>query len=106
MNGDSHWRTDRPSTLQAHQIVCLEDAQTRLYAEVIQVMPQRQTCWVRPTLLVIAAEVYTLDGCPDIIWPSAGFRPALDTEVIPLLGITEPSPQGCQYLRQFLHRLT
>ncbi|TVQ58299.1 MAG: hypothetical protein EA366_06930 [Spirulina sp. DLM2.Bin59] len=97
---------DRSSTLQAHQIVCLADPQARLYAEVIQVMPQRQTCWVRPTLLVVADQVYNLDHCPDIIWPIAGFRPALDTEVIPLLGNTAASPLGCQYLRQFLHRLT
>ncbi|WP_072619489.1 hypothetical protein [Spirulina major] len=94
--------------LHAHQIVCLEDDRAQLYAEIIQVIPQRQTCWVRPTVLVQDEVVYPVNDCPDVVWPMARFRPAFDTEVIPLLGQLEPDPadrRGCHHLRQLLQRL-
>lgn len=94
--------------LHAHQIVCLEDEHTQLYAEIIQVIPQRQTCWVRPTVLAQDGVVYPVTDCPDLVWPIARFRPAFDTEVIPLLAQLAPHRAdrvGCDRLRQLLHRL-
>ncbi|GAB4192385.1 MAG: hypothetical protein Fur006_36720 [Coleofasciculaceae cyanobacterium] len=84
---------------QPHQIVCLEHENTRLYTEVIDVVTARQTCWVRPLMLVISSvshdslsvvspqqlRLYDLRQGADLLWPVALFRPALDTEVIPLL---------------------
>ncbi|MDY7012931.1 MAG: hypothetical protein SVX43_04895 [Cyanobacteriota bacterium] len=73
------------------QIVCLEYGATCLYAETIQVIPQRQMCWVRPLVLARSLpttathEIYDLRHAADLVWPIALFRPALDTEAIPLL---------------------
>lgn len=83
---------------QPRQIVCLEHQDTRLYAEVIQVVESRQLCWVRPLLLVkftfnhepninlpLNLPLYDLRYSADLLWSLTSFRPALDTEVIPLL---------------------
>ena len=84
---------------QPRQIVCLEHGNTRLYAEVIEVVASRQVCWVRPVILALpAAEynpqwevspenltLYDLRQGADLLWPASLFRVALDTEVIPLL---------------------
>ncbi|HEY9599317.1 MAG TPA: hypothetical protein V6D33_16765, partial [Cyanophyceae cyanobacterium] len=81
------------------QIVYLEHETTRLYAEVIDVVASRQVCWVRPLMLAIATDeqnllpfgtgenliLYNLQQLSDLLWPASLFRPALDTEVIPLL---------------------
>ena len=84
---------------QARQIVCLEHENTRLYTEVIEVVTARQVCWVRPLLLAVSPignhslpplspeqlKLYDLRQGADLLWPASLFRPALDTEVIPLL---------------------
>ncbi len=84
---------------QPRQIVCLEHENTRLYAEIIEVVASRQVCWVRPLMLAVAAvgndslavalpeqlTLYDLRLGADLVWPASLFRPALDTEVIPLL---------------------
>lgn len=84
---------------QPHQIVCLEHENTRLYTEVIDVVTARQICWVRPLMLAISSvnnnslpavspeqlRLYDLRQGADLLWPAILFRPALDTEVIPLL---------------------
>jgi hypothetical protein len=80
------------------QIVCLEHENTRLYGEVIQVISKRKLCWVRPLMLAIALpnvdrfsnclnaeQSFNLAESSDLLWPISLFRPALDTEVIPLL---------------------
>lgn len=80
------------------QIVCLEHQDSYLYSEVIQVISDRQLCWVRPLVLTVTLDltgdpnsVLTADKqidmrfTSDLIWPLNLFRPALDTEVIPLL---------------------
>lgn len=83
------------SDFKANQIVRLESTNTRLYAEVIQVIPDRQLCWVRPLILAIdcgdefdwqeTATVVDLRMSSDLLWPIHLFKPALDTEVISLL---------------------
>jgi hypothetical protein len=84
---------------QPSQIVCLEHETTRLYAEIIEFVEARQVCWVRPLLLAVAVAdseplsvlspeqltLYDLRWGADLLWPASLFRPALDTEVIPLL---------------------
>jgi len=84
---------------QPRQIVCLEHENTRLYTEVIEVVSSRQVCWVRPMMLAIseagtdslplasaeALTLYDLRLGADLLWPTSLFRPALDTEVIPLM---------------------
>jgi hypothetical protein len=106
---------------QLRQILCLECQSSKLYAEVIQVVPDRPVCWLRPLILetpppeIIKAQdttssnrseepkntrnsqetqdpqpqpelkTYDLRLSSDLLIPPALFRPALDTEVIPLL---------------------
>jgi hypothetical protein len=83
----------------SRQIVCLEHENTCLYAEIIEFVAQRQVCWVRPLLLAVPTTdndspsivspkpliLYNLRQGADLLWPACLFRPALDTEVIPLL---------------------
>jgi hypothetical protein len=83
------------SEFQPGQIVGLDCQSTCLYAEVIQVVTQRQMCWVRPLMLVekdqpceersLSQMVSDLRQSSDLILPLSLFRVALDTEVIPLL---------------------
>jgi len=72
---------------QAKQIVCLEHQNTYLYAEVIDIIEARQMCWGRPLLLSSdeLSSLYDLREGSDILLPLSLFRPALDTELIPLL---------------------
>lgn len=86
-------------TFQPRQIVCLEYENIRLYTEVIEVVASRQICWVRPLMLLVAVAdndarlestpeqltLYDLRQSADLLWPASLFRPALDTEVIPLV---------------------
>ena len=80
------------------QIVYLTDHCHRLYCEVIQVVESRQLCWVRPLCLVDMTEekeIYSHLFAPkllidvrstsDLLYPINLFKPALDTEVLPLL---------------------
>ena len=105
---------------QPRQIVCLEHEGTRLYAEVIQVVESRQVCWVRPLLLVaftdfkypsIAPPLYDLRPSADLLWPLTLFRPALDTEVMPLVQLLVQEPPlesdsaAQQQLNQFLYQV-
>ena len=83
---------------QGNQIVCLEHENSFLYAEVIQVIELRQTCWVRPWILKVLSlkhnnlpefddnsTIFDLRESADLVLPISLFRAALDTEVIPLL---------------------
>ncbi|MEM9275825.1 MAG: hypothetical protein AAGA80_23125 [Cyanobacteria bacterium P01_F01_bin.143] len=73
-------------TFKPNQIVCLEFKDERLYSEVIQIIEQRQTCWVRP-ILISRSEIFVCDlrSSSDLILPLGLFRPCFDTEMIPLL---------------------
>ncbi|BAU66241.1 hypothetical protein STA3757_36440 [Stanieria sp. NIES-3757] len=88
--------------LQANQIVCLEQDNFCLYCEVIQIIPQRKYCWVRPLLLVFfnsslnylsslstANQTLALNNSSDLLLPESLFRPAFDTEIIPLLSVLQ-----------------
>ncbi|MEM6613355.1 MAG: hypothetical protein AAF652_14070 [Cyanobacteria bacterium P01_C01_bin.72] len=97
---------------KAKQILCLDYEGNCLYGELIQLIPQRQLCWLRPLCLVISAsvdsDIFTpsksgtfpesinssssdenvvidLRSGADLLWPASLFRPALDTEIINLI---------------------
>ncbi len=114
------------SHFQPRQIVYLEHEETRLYAEVIQVITERQMCWVRPWMLVVLLQeatnslppssgqpvLYDLRQDADLVWPINLFRPALDTEVIPLLlqldnpeSQLEKHPVAHEQLSYFIHQV-
>ena len=94
---------------QPRQIVCLEHETTRLYAEIIEFVESRQVCWVRPLMLAVPVAdnnsslqiglleqltLYDLRLGADLLWPARLFRPALDTEVIPLfVQLNDPDAQ-------------
>jgi hypothetical protein len=87
------------ATFQPAQIICLEFESNRLYAEVIQMVETHRSCWARPLALLTAQpEATSLISNPegqqslhdlrqgsDLLLPAVLFRPALDTEVVPLL---------------------
>ncbi|MGJ5675356.1 MAG: hypothetical protein ACR9NN_17375 [Nostochopsis sp.] len=101
---------------QPGQIVSLEHNDTKLYAEVIQVVISRHLCWVRPLLLLVKSSepplINDLRKASDLLWPLDLFRPALDTEVISILShvlAKEPKPEidtsTKQLLHQFIHEV-
>lgn len=115
---------------QPGQIVGLDCQNTCLYAEVIQVVTQRQMCWVRPLMLVESASEGNADSGQsfqdieqyrilsdlrqgsDLILPLSLFRVALDTEVIPLLMQLDEHPGKVtiptlahQHLQAFIRRV-
>jgi len=89
------------------QILYIEHQDTRLYAEVIQVVSNRKLCWVRPLALVKPTTDSNLRSClaqgvlshvglepvelhdlrqgADLVCPQSLLQIALDTEVIPVL---------------------
>lgn len=108
-----------------HQIVCLEHQQSCLYGEVIQIIESKDLCWMRPLFLVFfplvnqakddfleTQELLDLRLTSDVAYPLKLFRPALDTEVIPLISqlksldeIQEENSISKQKLRQFLEQI-
>jgi hypothetical protein len=78
-----------------------------LYAEVIQVIPDRPSLWARPLLLSFGENgdsINVRDGS-DLILPIDLFRPALDTEVVPIFSRfikNNPSPPSPHYLQNFV----
>lgn len=80
------------------QIVCLESDNYGLYGEVIQVITQRQLCWVRPLTIATIITTYSsrfeknadreiidLRSASDLLFPLALFRASYDTEAIYIL---------------------
>lgn len=99
------------SPLVTGQIVYLEKENTRLYAEVVQIVVSRQLCWVRPLLLVVASdeEISTTDlrDTSDLLWSLNEFQAAFDIEVISLitsLMAGEPKSHMIPDARQKLHQ--
>jgi hypothetical protein len=104
-----------------NQILCIDLESLRLYAEVIQMIPDRDRLWARPVALA-EQQVYNLRllhdlrEAPQLILPPALFREALDTEVMPLMtelfqleaqAKPEPSTEvmGRQALQAFVRNL-
>lgn len=83
-------------------IVRLSHAQSHLYAEVIQVMAERQMGWLRPLLLAetedehgaespVPVKIDDLRQGADLLCPLDLLEPALDTEVLPLFSQLPPA---------------
>lgn len=106
------------------QIVCLDSGKSSLYGEVIQVVTQRQLCWVRPLTIAAALdsnsssfekdenrEIIDLRSASDLLLPLTLFRASYDTEAIFLLtklaAREEPSDkqQMSLYLNSFVKQV-
>ncbi len=75
-----------------NQIVCLEQGELRLFGEVVQMVPERSRCWVRPLAMAqVVPEslqlllLHDLRESSHLVLPAQVFREALDTEVIPMM---------------------
>ncbi len=100
-----------------HQIVRLHCDCVYLYAEVIQLVEDKDLCWARPLLLWHCnqahspslanyllqpnahsdGQLYDLRQLADLLWPTHLFQPVLDTEAIPLLTyLYDQDHQGAQ----------
>ncbi|MBD2041326.1 hypothetical protein [Microcoleus sp. FACHB-672] len=114
---------------QPSQIICLEHQNSYLYAEVIDIIEARQMCWGRPIMLAVwlagidrpseglfeqLPELYDLRDGADFLLPISLFRPALDTELIPLLPQLDIPPENKpvdapkiahRQLREFIHQI-
>ncbi len=118
------------STFSVNQVLCIEHDNAFLYSEVIQIAEERSICWVRPLAIKIVHPIthdggivnhgsgeehytlYDLRQSVDLLLPCILFRPALDTEVLPLIAaLGEAKVQSGyrdlahQQIRRFTHRL-
>jgi hypothetical protein len=100
----------RPRPWRDRQILCLDHGPQRLYAELVDIIDERNLAWVKPLWLVHGQEnapeqnlpepdrpwadelkqtlgpIDDLRGDSDLLWPVELFRAALDMELLPLLG--------------------
>jgi hypothetical protein len=104
-----------------NQIICIDLDDLRLFAEVIQMIPDRDRLWARPLALAEQENydlrlLYDLREAPQLILPPALFREAVDTEVMPLMtelfqleALAKPEPNtevlGRQALQAFVRNL-
>ncbi len=77
------------SSLKPSQIVRSSSQNYQFYGEVIAVLPARESCWVRPLILLEKKRSFVnnwidLRQASDLIFPMRYFEPALDTEIMPL----------------------
>ncbi len=101
----------------SNQIICIDLDNRRLFAEVIQMIPDRDRLWARPLALAEQEQynlrlLHDLREAPQLILPPALFRAALDTEVIPIITelfqleiLTKPDVVGYQVLNIFIDSL-
>ena len=89
---------------QPNQILYLQHQTTRVYAELIQIVPERQLGWVRPLALVegdrldwqqvdFRSNLHDLRQGSDLLCPLSLFQMALDVEVVPVLMALETFKQ-------------
>jgi hypothetical protein len=110
---------------QPNQILYLQHQTTRLYAEVIQIVPERQLGWVRPLAMVELGNeanwqrldwqnllmlqehaaagrsiLHDLQQGADLLCPLSLFKIALDVEVVPILTALETFKQQSENTAQ------
>ena len=100
---------------QPNQILYLQYQTTRVYAELIQIAPERQLGWVRPLALIelrdrldwqnldwqnldgqqtdLRSQLHDLRQGADLLCPLSLFQMALDVEVVPVLMMLETFKQ-------------
>ncbi len=112
--GRSEVQKDLRFQFQPFQIVYLECAQERVYAEMVQFIEPRNLCWARPLALVVnwsaweESQVYDLREGSDLLCPAPLFQEALDTDVLPILSqlySLQDLLDGKGKLHQFLRQL-
>ncbi|BAZ15531.1 hypothetical protein NIES4071_74030 [Calothrix sp. NIES-4071] len=78
---------DKSLDFKPRQILFLECGTERLYTELIQVVKERQLCWVRPLFLADKSiephKITDLRSSSDLLWSINLFQPAMEVEVIP-----------------------
>ena len=111
-----------PTSFCQNQIVCLEQGDRRLYAEVIDTITKRDLLWARPLILVdrwddvqqsnqVAPEqLEDLHEAAHLLLPTELFRIAIDLELLPILPYLHPAngkPQTAKpgALRQFIDQV-
>ncbi|MEO1299497.1 MAG: hypothetical protein AAFW75_27720 [Cyanobacteria bacterium J06636_16] len=100
-----------------YQIVFIRHQNRSLYGELIQVMTDRRTVWLRPLALCIETldpencTVFDVRNGPDIICPEHLHQPAVDADWLKLLEKMSSHKETCdftqanQHLRLFLKAL-
>jgi hypothetical protein len=80
------------SELKPDRILCIDRGELRLFTEVIDTLTERGCYWVRPLAIARAVVdnyelelLFDLREAPQLILPIDLFRPAFDTEVLPLI---------------------
>jgi hypothetical protein len=86
--------SDKPSVIEfkTDRIVCIDSDNLHLFGEVIDRIAIDDRCWVRPLAIAKSTPesfklefLYDLREAAQLILPTALFRDALDTEVLPLI---------------------
>ncbi len=107
---------------QPNQIICLEEGDRRLYAEVIDIITQRALIWARPLLLVSGWDAIEQSGRADpqqledlheaahLLLPIRLFRAAIDMELLPIFPYLtsvegKPDQQQPSQMRQFIDQV-
>jgi hypothetical protein len=101
-----------------NQVVCLEQDELRFFGEVVQMVPLRSRCWVRPLAMAQVVPdclelllLYDLRESSHLVLPAQVFRSALDTELIPLMSALFHPDKEClesadsEAARNALHQL-
>jgi hypothetical protein len=101
-----------------NQVVCLEQGDLRLFGEVVQMVPMRSRCWVRPLAMAAVQPdaldlvlLYDLRESSHLVLPALMFREALDMELIPLMSaLFHPEkehiePSQSEMARNAMHQL-
>ena len=102
-----------------NQVVCIEQGERLLFAEVVQMVPERSRCWARPLAIAQVVPnslslglIHDLRESAHLLLPAVMFRSALDVEVMPLMTAlyhpekTEPGDEAPleSATRQALHQ--
>jgi hypothetical protein len=86
--------SDKPSVIEfkTDRIVCIDSDNLHLFGEVIDRIAIDDRCWVRPLAIAKSTPesfklefLHDLRDAAQLILPTALFRDALDTEVLPLI---------------------
>lgn len=103
------------NNFKSGQIVCLESDRSFLYGEVVQVIVQRQICWVRPLTIAMKTdndsfnydiadrEIIDLRSASDLLLPLTLFRASYDTEAISLLAKLAAKEQSSNFKEVSCH---
>ena len=87
-----------------NQVVCIEQGERLLFAEVVQMVPERSRCWARPLAIAQVVPnslslglVHDLRESAHLLLPAALFRSALDVEMMPLMtALYHPEKTECE----------